>query len=85
MSDEFLSRARHGEAFWRAHHEAWRRSEWAWRREVEEPRASASQVHCLLWNDSSPLEIIGDLASHHQANELALSVAIPSAEKCSVT
>ena len=34
MSDEFLSRARHGEAFWRAHHEAWRRSEWAWRREV---------------------------------------------------
>src|SRR6266851_4990757 len=27
MSDEFLSRARYGEAFWRAHHEAWRRSE----------------------------------------------------------
>ncbi len=27
MSDEFLSRTRYGEAFWRAHHEAWRRSE----------------------------------------------------------
>jgi hypothetical protein len=27
MSDELLSRARYGEAFWRAHHEAWRRSE----------------------------------------------------------
>jgi hypothetical protein len=27
MSDEILSRARYGEAFWRAHHEAWRRSE----------------------------------------------------------
>ncbi len=27
MSDEFLSRERHGEAFWRAHHEVWRRSE----------------------------------------------------------
>ncbi len=27
MSDEFLSRERHGEAFWRTHHEAWRRSE----------------------------------------------------------
>ena len=27
MSDEIVSRVRHGEAFWRAHHEAWRRSE----------------------------------------------------------
>jgi hypothetical protein len=27
MSDELLSRGRYGEAFWRAHHEAWRRSE----------------------------------------------------------
>ena len=27
MSDELLSRARYGEAFWRAHHEAWHRSE----------------------------------------------------------
>ena len=27
MSDEILSRVRYGEAFWRAHHEAWRRSE----------------------------------------------------------
>jgi hypothetical protein len=27
MADESLSRARHGEAFWRAHHEAWRRSD----------------------------------------------------------
>ena len=27
MSDEMLSRVRYGEAFWRAHHEAWRRSE----------------------------------------------------------
>lgn len=27
MADESLSRARHGEAFWRAHHDAWRRSE----------------------------------------------------------
>ncbi len=27
MSDQLLSRARCGEAFWRAHHEAWRRSE----------------------------------------------------------
>ena len=27
MADESPSRARHGEAFWRAHHEAWRRSE----------------------------------------------------------
>ena len=27
MSDEFVSRTRYGEAFWRAHHEAWRRSE----------------------------------------------------------
>jgi len=27
MPDEFLPRARYGEVFWRAHHEAWRRSE----------------------------------------------------------
>jgi hypothetical protein len=27
MADESLSRARYGEAFWRAHHEAWRRSD----------------------------------------------------------
>jgi Transposase len=27
MSDQLLSRERYGEAFWRAHHEAWRRSE----------------------------------------------------------
>jgi hypothetical protein len=27
MSDKSLSRLRYGEAFWRAHHEAWRRSE----------------------------------------------------------
>ena len=27
MSDQLLSRARCGEAIWRAHHEAWRRSE----------------------------------------------------------
>ena len=27
MADESPSRARHGEAFWRAHHEAWNRSE----------------------------------------------------------
>ncbi len=27
MADESLSRTRYGEAFWRAHHEAWRRSE----------------------------------------------------------
>ena len=27
MADESLSRARYGEAFWRAHHEAWRCSE----------------------------------------------------------
>ncbi len=27
MADERSSRARHGEAFWRAHHEAWRRSD----------------------------------------------------------
>ena len=27
MADEILSRARYGEAFWRAHHEAWRRSD----------------------------------------------------------
>jgi hypothetical protein len=27
MSDKFLSRERYGEAFWRAHHEAWGRSE----------------------------------------------------------
>jgi hypothetical protein len=27
MSDKPLSRVRYGEAFWRAHHEAWRRSE----------------------------------------------------------
>jgi hypothetical protein len=27
MADEQLSRGRYGEAFWRAHHEAWRRSE----------------------------------------------------------
>jgi hypothetical protein len=26
MSDKPLSRVRYGEAFWRAHHEAWRRS-----------------------------------------------------------
>jgi hypothetical protein len=25
MADESLSRARYGESFWRAHHEAWRR------------------------------------------------------------
>jgi hypothetical protein len=27
MSDKLLSRERYGEAFWRAHHEAWRHSE----------------------------------------------------------
>ncbi len=27
MSDETLPRARYGEAFWRAHHEAWKRSD----------------------------------------------------------
>jgi hypothetical protein len=27
MSDKLLSRKRYGEAFWRAHHEAWRHSE----------------------------------------------------------
>ena len=27
MSDDFLARARYGEAFWRRHHEAWCRSE----------------------------------------------------------
>src|SRR5260221_5053294 len=27
MADEILTRTRYGEAFWRAHHEAWRRSE----------------------------------------------------------
>ena len=27
MADESLSRARYGEAFWRAHHEAWRGSD----------------------------------------------------------
>jgi hypothetical protein len=27
MSDKPLSRVRYGEAFWRAHHEAWRRCE----------------------------------------------------------
>ena len=27
MADERLSRVRYGEAFWRAHHEAWRRSD----------------------------------------------------------
>jgi hypothetical protein len=27
MSEEIPSRVRYGEAFWRAHHEAWRRSE----------------------------------------------------------
>ena len=27
MTDEILTRTRYGEAFWRAHHEAWRRSE----------------------------------------------------------
>ena len=27
MADERSSRARYGEAFWRAHHEAWRRSD----------------------------------------------------------
>lgn len=27
MSDEVLPRTRYGEAFWRAHHEAWRRSD----------------------------------------------------------
>jgi hypothetical protein len=26
MSDDFVSRARYGEAFWRAHHEAWQQS-----------------------------------------------------------
>jgi hypothetical protein len=28
MSDKLLSREPYGEAFWRAHHEAWRHSEW---------------------------------------------------------
>ncbi len=27
MSDEFISRARYGESFWRTHHEAWKRSD----------------------------------------------------------
>ena len=27
MADEILTRTRYGEAFWRAHHEAWRRSD----------------------------------------------------------
>jgi hypothetical protein len=27
VADEILTRSRYGEAFWRAHHEAWRRSE----------------------------------------------------------
>jgi hypothetical protein len=27
MADEILTRTRYGEAFWRAHHEAWRCSE----------------------------------------------------------
>ena len=27
MADEAEPRARYGEAFWRAHHEAWKRSE----------------------------------------------------------
>ena len=27
MADEILTRTRYGEAFWRAHHEAWCRSE----------------------------------------------------------
>jgi hypothetical protein len=27
MSDKLLSRERYGEAFWRAHHDAWRHSE----------------------------------------------------------
>jgi hypothetical protein len=27
MADESASRARYGEAFWRAHHDAWRRSD----------------------------------------------------------
>jgi hypothetical protein len=27
MANEFAARTRHGEAFWRAHHEAWQRSD----------------------------------------------------------
>ena len=27
MADEHRARQRHGEAFWRAHHEAWKRSD----------------------------------------------------------
>ena len=27
MSDDFVSRARYGEPFWRVHHEAWCRSD----------------------------------------------------------
>jgi hypothetical protein len=35
MSDDFLSRERYGEAFWRKHHEAWRRSEFNQRKYCE--------------------------------------------------
>jgi hypothetical protein len=45
MSGEFVSRARYGEAFWRAHHEAWRRSDLN-QREYCEAQGIRSRATC---------------------------------------
>jgi hypothetical protein len=44
MADHYPSRARYGEDFWRAHHEAWRRSELNQREYCEAQRISLSAL-----------------------------------------
>jgi hypothetical protein len=57
MSNEIGSRVRYGEAFWRAHHEAWQQSALNQREYCEAhgiplkalPRYKASIAHSLVW------------------------------------
>ena len=47
MADEHRARARYGEAFWRAHHEAWKRSDLNQREYCEAAGHSAEGVRQL--------------------------------------
>ncbi len=62
MSEEMLSRVRYGEAFWRAHHEAWRRSELN-QREYCEAQDSAEGIRQLAGEVQSGASAAGAQAA----------------------
>ena len=79
MSDKSLSRLRYGEAFWRAHHEAWRRSELNQREycEAQGIPLKAFEARKLLYRRGG----LGHALSHSLSHSLGHMGTSPSYRK----